>query len=67
MATSDDHEHAAHAGRQCAFEGGACRSCGVSESLCDACGGVGYHEMSCPESDDAESASQPATAPLKGR
>ena len=45
--------HASSAGSECydADGDGCCDSCGVSvwNATCERCGGVGYHEWTCPE------------------
>jgi hypothetical protein len=45
--------HDSAIGALCIDDGtGCCAECGVAMTVCDACGGVGYHCDLCPESDE---------------
>ncbi len=45
------HGYAATGGPCLDDDTGCCRFCGVSLTLCETCGGVGYHRDGCKESD----------------
>lgn len=40
-------QHAFAYGALCDFSAGDCPTCGISESLCDTCGGTGWHVQGC--------------------
>jgi hypothetical protein len=48
-----DDGHDAAAGSLCQDDGtGCCGICGVAMSVCNECGGIGYHRDLCAESDE---------------